>query len=319
MSISEDKILVTGGSGMIGYSLKWGYVYGNSIPNAKFVASKDYDLRDPLQVDAMMSKYTPDAIIHLAAKVGGVKANMENLGDFFRDNVLINTNVLEYSRKHNVKKVVSVLSTCIYPDSVSYPLIETDIHNGPPHKSNYAYAYAKRMLDVQSRAYREQYGCNFITAVANNLYGENDFYDLENSHVIPAITRKMYEAKLKKENVTLWGAGTPLREFTYSGDMAELLLFLLDNYDGANPINVGNVQEVSIKDAAEMISEFIGFDQKIIWDTSKPEGQYRKPSSNKNLVDIGWSQDRYTTLRGGLKKTCEWFLENYPDNIRGVS
>jgi GDP-L-fucose synthase len=316
MSINEDKILVTGGSGMIGYSLKWGYVYGNSIPNAKFVASKDYDLRDPSQVDAMMSKYSPDAIIHLAAKVGGVKANMENLGDFFRDNVLINTNVLEYSRKHNVKKVVSVLSTCIYPDSVSYPLTEADIHSGPPHKSNYAYAYAKRMLDVQSRAYREQYGCNFITAVANNLYGENDFYDLENSHVIPAITRKMYEAKLNKENVTLWGAGTPLREFTYSGDMAELLLFLLDNYDGADPINVGNVQEVSIKDVAEMISEFIGFDQKIIWDTSKPEGQYRKPSSNKNLIDSGWSQNQYTPLREGLKKTCDWFLENYPE-IRG--
>ena len=304
---------------MIGYSLKWGYVYGNSIPNATFVSSSDYDLRDMSQVETMMEKHKPYAIIHLAAKVGGVKANMDNLGDFFRDNILINTNVLECARKYNVKKVVSVLSTCIYPDKVDYPLTEIDIHSGPPHESNYAYAYAKRMLDVQSRAYRTQYGCNFITAVANNLYGENDFYDLENSHVIPAITRKMYEAKLEKRDVTLWGAGSSLREFTYSGDMAELLLFLLDKYDEPGPINIGNTQEVSIKDMANMISEFIDFDQNIIWDTTKPEGQHRKPSSNDRLLELGWTQDRYTTLRDGISKTCRWFLENYPKNVRGIN
>ena len=211
--MKEEKILVTGGSGMIGYALKWGYAYGNSIPNATFISSKDYDLTSATAANKMLVDHKPDYIIHLAAKVGGIKANMDNLGDFYRENILINTHVLESARQHKIKKVVSILSTCIYPNDISYPLTEEQIHMGPPHPSNYAYAYAKRMLDIQSRSYRDQYGCNFITAVANNLFGENDNFDLENSHVIPAMIRKIYEAKLTNKSVTFWGDGSPLREF----------------------------------------------------------------------------------------------------------
>ena len=282
-----------------------------------FVGSKEGDLRDPHATRFMMIEYRPAAVIHLAAKVGGIKANMDYLGDFYKDNILINTNVLEASRLYNVKKVISLLSTCIYPDKVSYPLTEDQIHNGPPHKSNYAYAYAKRMLDVQSRAYREQYGCNFITAVPNNLFGENDNFDLENSHVIPAMIRKMYEAKLKNESVTLWGDGSPLREFTYSKDLAEILLFLLEHYDEPQPINVGNTQEVSIKEVAQMIAEILEFRGEIIWDTTKPKGQLRKPSDNSKLLELGWREEEYMNFRKALTETCKWVILNYP-NIRGI-
>ena len=163
--------------------------------------------------------------------MGGLKANLNNLGSFYYENIIINSNVLEASRKFNVKKVVSLLSTCVYPDKITYPLTEEQIHNGKPHDSNYGYAYAKRMLDVQSQAYRDQYGCNFITAIPNNLFGENDNFDLENSHLIPAIIRKVHEAKMNNSDIILWGDGSPLREFTYSKDLAKIILFLLNNYD----------------------------------------------------------------------------------------
>lgn len=300
---------------MVGYALRWGYIYGNSIPNAVYISSKDYDLRDPRQAEEMFAKYTPDYVIHLAAKVGGVKANSENLGDFYYDNIMINTNVLHAAKLHNVKKLISFLSTCIYPNDSNYPLIEKNIHRGRPHSSNFAYAYAKRMLDVQSRAYRQQFGCNFITVIANNLFGENDNFDREDSHVIPAMIRKMYEAKQNNTDVTLWGDGSPLREFTYSGDIAEILVFLLNEYNEKEPLNIGNTGERSIKEVAAMIATFLEYNNEIIWDSSKPTGQHRKPSDNSNFRNI-WS-GQYTDFDKSLKKTCEWFITNYP-NVRGV-
>ena len=170
---------------------------------------------------------------------------------------------------------------------------------------------------MQSRAYRQQHGCNFITAIPNNLFGSYDNFHLENSHVIPAIIRKMHEANLNGEDIVLWGDGSPLREFTYSNDLANILLFLLENYDAPEPINVGNTQEISIKDVAEMIAEISDFKGKIIWDTSKPMGQYRKPSDNSKLIKLGWKQEYYTDLRKSLTETYKWVILNYP-NIRGM-
>lgn len=306
------KILITGGTGMVGSAFEHIYPKRNII-----ICPRTYDLRISQHAQRVLQNIRPDAIIHLAAKVGGVKANMEYLGDFYRDNILINTNVLEAARKFKVKKVVSLLSTCIYPDEVNYPLTEDQIHNGPPHPSNYAYAYAKRMLDIQSRAYRDQYGCNFITAIPNNLFGEHDNFDLENSHVLPAIIRKVYEAKLNGTSVSLWGDGSPLREFTYSRDLAEILLFLLDHYNEPDPINVGNTNEISIKEAAETICEIMDFKGEINWDTTKPKGQHRKPSSNSKLLDLGWRKENYTNFKKALTKTCEWVILKYP-SIRGI-
>ena len=265
----------------------------------------------------MFDTYGPEYVIHLAAKVGGVKANSDYPGDFYYDNIMINTNVLHTAKIHKVKKLISCLSTCIYPNDIEYPLREDNIHNGPPHQSNFAYAYAKRMIDVQSRAYNKQHGCNFITAVSNNLFGEDDNFDLENSHVIPAMIRKIYEAKMNNSDVVLWGDGSPLREFTYSGDMAEILLFLLDEYNDPTPLNIGNVGEYSIKEVASVISKNLAFDGEVVWDVAKPSGQYRKPSTNKRLLELGWEKENYTSLDMALKKTCEWFTTNYP-NVRGV-
>lgn len=306
--MKHERILVTGGTGMVGHALQ------RVLPTGLFLSSADCDLRNPKQTKKLFEEYKPDAVIHLAAKVGGIKANMDNLGDFYRENIFINTNVLENAHLNNTKKVVSLLSTCIYPNDVTYPLTEEQIHNGPPHRSNYAYAYAKRMLDVQSQAYRDQYGCNFVTAVPNNLFGENDNYDLNDSHVMPAMMHKMY---LAKDTVTLWGDGSPLREFTYSLDLANILVFLLENYDDPNPINVGNTGEHSIKEVAELVAKHIGFKGDIEWDTSKPKGQFRKPSDNSKLINLGWRHDMYTGFEEATKSSCEWFLSNL-DKARGV-
>ena len=229
----------------------------------------------------------------------------------------MNTNILDASYKFGVKKVVSLLSTCIYPDNSTYPLTEDQIHAGPPHESNYGYAYAKRMLDIHTKTLRQQYGKNYICAIPNNLYGENDNFNLNNSHVIPAIIRKIYEAKQENRDVELWGDGKPLREFTYSKDIAKLLFFLLENYDDYEPINIGNTNEISIKCIANKIKKILDFKGNIIWNTNMPSGQYRKPSSNKKLLDLGWKKEDYTPLDEGLQLTVDWFLKNYP-NVRGI-
>jgi len=310
-SIDNKKILVTGGSGMLGTSLRL------LLKDAVYLSSKDVDLRDKDRTFDLFRAINPDVVIHMAGRVGGIKANMDYLGEFFYDNVMMNTNVLEASRLAGVEKVASILSTCVYPDSADYPLTEEQIHNGRPHHSNYAYAHAKRMLDVQSRAYRDQYGCNYITIVPNNLFGINDNFDLQNSHVLPAMVRKIYEAKEYDKPVTLWGDGSPLREFTFSDDMAKIIIFLLDNYDSREPINVGNTVEHSIKSVAEMICKIYDFNGNINWDISKPPGQFRKPSDNSRLLKLGWRQEDYTNLYSSLQVVCDWFEKNY-ENARGV-
>jgi GDP-L-fucose synthase len=189
---------------------------------------------------------------------------------------------------------------------------------GPPHHSNFGYAYAKRMLEVQGRAYRQQFGCNFISVIPNNLYGPNDNYDLNGGHVIPALIRKFHEAMLQgSDEVVVWGTGRPLREFTFSRDAARIILWLAENYDGQEPVNIGNPEQVSIESLAKMIGEEIGFEGLVRFDTSKPDGQYEKPSSNERLRSLGWTGE-YTSLRAGLRETIKSFRGRYP-NVRGVS
>jgi GDP-L-fucose synthase len=307
----KSRTLITGGTGMVGSAFR------KTLPEGFFHSSREFDLREPTETKKMMEKYRPDAVIHLAAKVGGVKGNIDYVADYYSDNILINTNVLNASHLFGVKKVVSLLSTCIYPDKVKYPITEEQLHEGEPHFSNFGYAYSKRMIEVQSRAYRQQHGSNFICAVPNNLYGEHDNFDLDNSHVIPALIRKIWEAKISnKDEVVVWGDGTPVREFTYSEDISKVLIFLLNNYDGSSPINIGNTQEYSISDVVENICQILEYRGKIRWDTSKPPGQHKKPSDNTKLIEMGWDKNDFTPLDVGLKKTCDWFIMNYP-NVRG--
>jgi GDP-L-fucose synthase len=261
---------------------------------------------------------TAETVIHCAAKVGGVKANTEFVSDFFEENMRMNSNVMRACKKRGIK-LVSILSTCIYPDKdyVTYPLTEDQLHNGPPHQSNFGYAYAKRMIDVQTRAYRQQHGCNFITAIPNNLYGLNDNYDLQSGHVIPSLIRKFHEAKISNsKKVIIWGTGSPLREFTFARDAARIILWLSENYDGEKPVNIGNPEQISIKRLAEMIGEKTGFKGDLVFDSEKPDGQFEKPSSNEYLRSLGWSGD-YTNLNTGLEETILFFQTRYP-NLRGL-
>lgn len=276
----------------------------------------DADLMCVKQISKVLKREKPDSVIHLAAKVGGVKSNTEFVSDFYLDNIRINSNILDECKNHNIEKVVSLLSTCIYPDKVKYPLTEEQIHLGPPHESNFGYAYAKRMLDVHSKALRKQHNCNFICAVPNNIYGENDNFDLENGHVIPAIIRKIWEAKINNSIPEFWGDGTPLREFTYSKDIARALIYVLENYSSEEPINIGMTEERSISSVVDLVCDYLGYNGEINWDKSKPSGQFKKPSSNNKLINLGWDKSLYTAFEVGMKNTCDWFINNYP-RIRG--
>jgi len=305
-----NKILVTGAGGLVGSALK------EILPDAAYVTKEQYDLRDMYQVTLMFEEYRPTHVIHLAAVVGGVKANKESVADFFTDNILINTNVLYVARNYNVKKLISLVGTCAYPAQCPLPYEEKHLHAGEPHETSYGYSYAKRMIDIQSRAYRHQYNSNFVTLICNNLFGPGDNFDLENSHVVAAIIRKIFEAKQNNKDIVLWGDGKSLREFTYSKDLANILLLVLSSDNEDNLLNVGNSLEISIKDLAKQISEIFDFKGKIIWDTDKPSGQFRKPSKNDKFTSQ-YGENHYSDFRLALEKTCEWFEKNYP-NIRGI-
>jgi GDP-L-fucose synthase len=307
------RILITGGTGLVGSAFQ------NIETDHELIlfGSDQYNLIREQDADDMIYRAQPDAIIHLAAKVGGVKGNSDYVEDFFYDNMVMNLNVLNWARIYKVPKVLSMLSTCVYPDDPSYPLTEDQIHAGEPHQSNFGYAYAKRMLEVHSRAIRQQYGLNYITAVPNNIYGPGDNFDLENGHVVPAIFRKLWEANLKGTNPSFWGTGAPLREFTYSKDIARALLLLVENYEDPDPINIGTTGEISIFNLVSKVADSLGIDQpKEIWDTSKPEGQFRKPSCNKKFIDM-FPDFEYTDIETGLKETADWFKKEYP-NVRGI-
>lgn len=314
------KPIVLGATGLLGSEIKTLEI--NSIG----LTSKDCNLLSRHPNDSFKYELSKqhelgneiDCVIHAAARVGGVKANTDNVADFFNDNINMNINVLDGCATHK-KKLVSILSTCVYPDSfyVKYPLTEEQLHVGPPHSSNFGYAYSKRMLEVQSRAYRQQFGCNFVTAIPNNLYGLNDNYDLENGHVVPSLIRRFYEAKLRDDKeVTVWGTGNPIREFTFARDAAKIILWLAENYNGEKPVNIGNPEFISIRNLSLTIAEEVGFEGRIIFDTTKPEGQFEKPSSNNYLRSLGWKEE-YTPMNVGLRETINFFKINY-SNLRGI-
>lgn len=313
----KERVLVTGGTGMVGSAIK------EAGLEAVYLSSEICNLTSEKETRQLFRYTKPTKIIHLAAKVGGVKANTDYIGDFYEQNIEINTNVLKFAKEYKCQKVVSLLSTCVYPDEkyITYPLTEDQIHNGPPHNSNFGYAYAKRMLEVQSRSYNKQFNTNFVCTIPNNIFGKRDEFGLENSHVIPAIIRKVFEAKINKLNqVELWGSGTPLREFTYSADIANILIWILNNSNiNQDVINVGNCKvQYSIGEIAEKIKYFLDWDGEFFWNISKPEGQFKKPSSNLKLLELGWKQEDYSDFDLSIKETCEWFKATYP-KIRGFS
>lgn len=326
MTTKQQKILVFGGSGMVGSALD------KHIP-AIFLSSTHADLTSYDECKRMFNHFSPTKVIHLAAKVGGVKGNSEYVADFYQDNISINTNVLRCAHEHDsCKVVVSLLSTCIYPHKEQYdsPLTERELHDGPPHQSNFGYAYAKRMLEVQSRAYNQQYPgrTKFICAVPNNIFGLEDNFDLENGHVVPSVIRKVYEASVENKKATFWGDGSPIREFTSSNDIARALAFIAMNSDNNNlpdVMNIGNTREVSIKQLVETVSSHFNLSPDLIdWDLTKPMGQKKKPSSNalwlKAYKEITCEDFTYSGFEDKIFEVCEWFERNYnaKGRIRGL-
>jgi GDP-L-fucose synthase len=295
--------VITGGSGLIGSAFNSGVKLNSTT-----------DIRDYQIAKEVISSNNPDVVIHCAAKVGGVGANMNFPADFFMDNIRMNTNVIQICHELKIPKLVSFLSTCIFPDKVDYPLDETKIELGPPHHSNFAYAYAKRMAEIQIRAFNKQYNTKYFSVIPCNVYGPNDNYSLEVGHVIPMLIHKCYLAKMNKTAFEVWGDGTPLREFVYSKDVASIVDLLIEKYDGTEPVIISNPVEYSIKQVVDLIVEYMQFNGEIIWLTNKPNGQYRKPSSNDKLLNIIGNY-KFTTLEKGLKESVDWFILNYP-NIR---
>ena len=296
------QTIVTGGTGLVGSAINTGVK----------LSSKDVDLRDWKSTLSLFEDYKPKNVIHSAARVGGLGGNMNYKGEFYYDNIMMNTNVLEASRRVGVKKVVSFLSTCVFPDDVEYPLTEKKIHLGEPHSSNYPYAYAKRMLDIQSRAYKEQYGVNYISVIPTNIYGPKDNFSIDNGHVIPSLIHKCYLAKKLNTDFVVWGSGKPLREFIYSEDVARLTEWALENYNEEEPIIFSTSDEISVGNVAEMIVYYIGFKGKLVFDDEKPDGQFRKPSDNSKLLSY-LPDFKFTPMEEGIEKSVNWFMENYEE------
>jgi GDP-L-fucose synthase len=304
--------LLTGGTGLVGSAIK---KLESEYPDY-FICltnSRECDLTNLLMTDNYFRIVKPDFVIHLAACVGGLFKNMNYKVDMLEKNMAINMNVLKCSHKYGVKKVVSCLSTCIFPDKTTYPINETMLHNGPPHHSNDAYAYAKRMLEVQSKAYREQYGCNFVCVIPTNIYGPHDNFSLEDGHVIPALIHRCFLNKKNNDNFVVKGSGKPLRQFIYSDDLAKLIMWVLDNYNEAEPIilSVDEEDEVSIGDVATLIAKEFYYDEQMVYDTSFSDGQYKKTADNSKLKDLMREKIEFTGIEDGIKKTVEWFKENY--------
>ena len=297
-------MLVTGGRGLVGSSLSGDM---NRV-------GSEFDLRDKTVTDKLFSDLSPKNVIHCAARVGGLGGNMNHKGEFFYDNIMMNTNVIESCRVHNVKKLVCFLSTCVFPNDVEYPLTEKKIHLGPPHNTNDSYSYAKRMADIQIRAYREQYGLNYVSVIPTNIYGPNDNFDLANGHVVPSLIHKCYLAKKNNTPFKIWGSGKPLREFIFSKDVGRLTKWVLENYEEEEPIIFSTSQEVSIKDVVDLIVKHMSFNGEVIWESDKPDGQFRKPSDNSKLLSY-LPDFKFTSLDDGLKETIDWFVGNY-ENCR---
>jgi GDP-L-fucose synthase len=302
----HQRVVVTGGSGFLGsYIVE--KLNRSGADNVFVPRSQEYDLVQPDHINRMVEDSQPDIIIHAAALAGGIGANSKRPAEFFYDNLMMGVPLMHKAWESGVKKFVALGTICSYPKFAPTPFREENLWDGYPEETNAPYGLAKKMLLVQAQAYRQQYGLNAIFLLPVNLYGPRDNFDLETSHVIPALIRKFIEAKERGDDrVELWGDGSPTREFLYVEDAAEAVVLAAESYDDGEPVNIGSGVDISIKDLAETIAEMTGYNRQIYWDTSKPNGQPRR------LLDVSRAQDFFgfraqTVFREGLKKTIDWF------------
>jgi len=306
---SNKRITVTGGAGFLG-SFVVGQLQGKGCKEIFIPRSKDYDLVDMEAVKRLYRDSEPDMVIHLAARVGGIGANLVSPGKFFYDNLMMGTQMMEIGRQVGIKKFVAIGTICSYPKFSPVPFKEEDLWNGYPEETNAPYGLAKKMLLVQSQSYRDQYGFNSIFLLPVNLYGPRDNFDLNTSHVIPALIRKFIEGIQKdRSEVEVWGTGNPTREFLYAADAAEGILLAAERYNQSDPINLGAGYEISIKNLTLLLAELIGYRGKIIWNSSKPDGQPRRTlDTTKAEKEFGFRAK--VKLEDGLMKTINWYQEN---------
>ena len=302
----KNTILVTGGYGLIGTGIQKYIEKNKNEDNFIFLSSNHCDLRNINDTRKIFNLYKPNYVIHLAAKVGGLYLNMRCPVELYRDNIIMNDNIMELCKEFKVKKLISCLSTCVFPDKTTYPIDETMIHSSPPHLSNEGYSYAKRMIDVMNRAYNRQYDCNFTSIIPTNVYGENDNFNLDDSHVLPALIRRFVEASESDfPSVSVWGSGSPLREFLHVDDFASAVLLAYHSYDSSLQLNIGTGEEVSIQALASKVASAAGFQGKIDWDLSKPDGTPRKVLDATRIKALGWRPT--IDLEEGIKATIEWY------------
>jgi GDP-L-fucose synthase len=310
------KILVTGGSGMVGSSLKEHikYFYHKLQDNFLFLSSSDYNLLNYDDVYILFNQYEPDIVIHLAANVGGLYKNLNDNINMFQDNLLMNMNIFKACYKFNIKKLITIGSTCIFPDKTSYPLKENMLHNGEPHSSNYGYSFAKRMLDVMTTLYNKNSSMDCIHLIPCNLYGKYDNFNLENSHVIPGLIHKFYLAKINNTDIKIKGSGIAKRQFLFVDDFCDIICKCIFNNIQQKSIIVCPTKEYSIKDIVNKISKIIDFKNKIIYQKNFSDGQIKKTACNDTLCKQ-FGDINFTSVNDGLNETIHWFLENYK-NVR---
>jgi GDP-L-fucose synthase len=302
-------VLVPGGAGFLGTALV-ATLRARGCRDITIPRSREYDLRESDAVVRLYETARPQVVIHLAATVGGIGANRGNPGRFFYDNAIMGIQLMELARRSGVEKFVALGTVCAYPKFTPVPFKEDDLWNGYPEETNAPYGLAKKMLLVQCQAYRAQYGFNAIFLLPVNLYGPRDNFDLQSSHVIPAMIRKFLAAKEHgAATVVLWGDGSPTREFLHVEDAAEAIALATERYDGPEPVNVGSGQEISIRELAELISSEVGFRGEIVWDTSQPNGQPRRQLDVSRAESLFGFRAR-RPFRDGVRQTIDWFLKH---------
>ncbi|HQD89077.1 MAG TPA: GDP-L-fucose synthase [Candidatus Pacearchaeota archaeon] len=315
IDLSQKKILITGANGFLGRHLVKNLIEKRKVPkeNLFLPTIQDLDLRK--WEDCQKAVKGQDIVIHLAAKVGGIGLNQEKPGELFYDNIIMGVQLIEAARQAKVEKFTAIGTICAYPKFTPVPFKEENLWNGYPEETNAPYGLAKKMLLVQSQAYRKQYGFNSIFLLPVNMYGPGDNFDPKSSHVIAAIVRKVYEAKKEgKDYIEAWGTGKPTREFLYVEDGAEGIILATEKYDKSEPVNLGSGMEISIKDLIEMICRLMDFDGEIRWDTSKPDGQPRRRlDTSRAEKEFGFRAK--TDFEEGLKNTINWYIKSQENKI----